>query len=91
MAHVSVAVPCRCDQCLIPHGTGAGPTEEGVCCWLTRLNRHLGDGPELLLARLTGAFRAPGLAGYEWPRWGAYPSRVAVIKTVSKLITNEPP
>jgi hypothetical protein len=47
--------------------------------------------PEFLLARLIGAFRAPGLAGYEWPRRGAYPSRIAVIKTVSKFMTNEPP
>jgi hypothetical protein len=28
MAHGSVAVPYRWDQCTIPHGTGAGPTEE---------------------------------------------------------------
>ena len=28
-------------QCIIPHGTGAGPTEEGVCYWLTRLKRHI--------------------------------------------------
>jgi hypothetical protein len=58
---------------------------------LLRPEQHLGDVPKLLLARLIGAFRAPGLAGYEWPRRGAYPSRVAVIKTVSKFITNEPP
>jgi hypothetical protein len=28
MAHGLVAVPYRWDQCTIPHGTGAGPTEE---------------------------------------------------------------
>ena len=42
MAHGSVAVPYCWDQCFVPHGTGAGLTEEGVCCWLTRLERHLG-------------------------------------------------
>src|SRR5665811_1888063 len=43
MAHGSVAVPYCWDQCFVPHGTGAGLTEEGVCCWLTRLERHLED------------------------------------------------
>ena len=34
-----------------PLGTGAEPTGEGVCCWLTRLNRHFGDNmPHLLIA-----------------------------------------
>jgi hypothetical protein len=37
MAHGSVAVPYCWDQCFVPHGTGAGLTEEGLCCWLTRL------------------------------------------------------
>ena len=37
------AVPYRWDQCFLPHGTGAGPTEEGVCYWLTRLKRHKRD------------------------------------------------
>jgi hypothetical protein len=37
MAHGSVAVPNRWDQCILPHGAGAGPTEGGVCYWLTRL------------------------------------------------------
>jgi hypothetical protein len=36
-----VAVPYCWDQCFVPHGTGAGPTEEGVCCWLTRLKQAL--------------------------------------------------
>ena len=34
-------VPRRWDQCIIPHDTGACPTEEGVCCWLTRLKQAL--------------------------------------------------
>src|ERR1035437_6052287 len=36
------AVPYCWDQCILPHGAGAGPTEEGVSCWLTRLKRHPG-------------------------------------------------
>src|ERR1039458_4411061 len=36
-----VAVPCCWDQCFIPHGIGAGLTEEGVCCWLTHLKQAL--------------------------------------------------
>jgi hypothetical protein len=31
MAHGSVAVPYCWDQCILPRGTGVGPTEEGVC------------------------------------------------------------
>src|SRR5450759_4896634 len=36
------AVPYCWDQCILPHGAGAGPTEEGVSYWLTRLKRHHG-------------------------------------------------
>ena len=34
------AVLYRWDQWILPHGTGAGSTEEGVCYWLTRLKRR---------------------------------------------------
>jgi hypothetical protein len=30
-------------HCTAPLSTPSGPTEEGVCYWLTRLNRHHGD------------------------------------------------
>jgi len=40
MAHGSVAVPYRWDQCTIPHGTGAGPTEEASLLLANRLKRH---------------------------------------------------
>jgi uncharacterized membrane protein len=76
MAHGSVAVPYCWDQCFVPHGTGAGLTEEGVCCWLTRLERHLEDSlpppPGVLL-------RHPRRAEHHRPRM-AYtyiPSRAA--------------
>ena len=58
MAHGSVADPYRWDQCFIPRGTGAGPTEEGVCYWLTRLNRHLGGMPHLIMT------------SSKWDTWG---------------------
>ncbi len=38
------AGPNRWDQWILPHGTGAGPTDEGVCYWLTRPLRHNGAG-----------------------------------------------
>src|ERR1035437_9554395 len=40
------AVPYRWDQCILPHGAGAGPTGEGVSNWLTRPLRHMWDGTE---------------------------------------------
>src|ERR1035441_3832733 len=43
------AVPYRWDQCILPHGAGAGPTEEGVSYWLTRRLRHFGGIPLLLM------------------------------------------
>lgn len=54
MAHGSVAVH-RWDQCFIPHGIGAGPTEEGVWRWRTRLIRiHFRDMPRSASEPLLG-------------------------------------
>ena len=62
MADGSVAVPYCWDRCFVSDRTGAGPAEEGVCCWLTRLKRHDWGTSDGLQARSVRPFIVP-----QWP------------------------
>jgi hypothetical protein len=58
MSHGSVAVPYRWDQCTIPHGTGAGPTEEASLLLANPPQTALrGDAPRRYLPVRSGTLR----------------------------------